>query len=266
MVARAADAVPQRVLGHRLDPAGDPVVRDQRPRPSSSRSPRSCCRSRSSTCARGSTALDARADRAGPQLRPQPAAQLRSGSSCRRCTRTSSPRCASASASSWKVALTAELFGGNAGLGYLVNVARQEFDTPTIFAVIVLIIAFVYCRRTGSCSHRCSAMSHALTQALEARGAPARRAALDRAGAGRRPRRRGRARRGGRCRRGCRPSCCPTPRSVAKTTAMLFVDPAFLVHTADQHRAGRGVGRHRHGARLRPRGDRAAMCRSPKRS
>jgi NitT/TauT family transport system permease protein/sulfonate transport system permease protein len=45
---------------------------------------------------------------------------------------------------SWKVALTAELFGGNAGLGYLVNVARQEYNTPLIFAVIGLIIAFVY--------------------------------------------------------------------------------------------------------------------------
>ena len=34
----------------------------------------------------------------------------------------------------WKVTLTAELFGGNAGLGYLINVARQEFETETIFA------------------------------------------------------------------------------------------------------------------------------------
>lgn len=44
----------------------------------------------------------------------------------------------------WKVTLTAELFGGNAGFGYLINLARQEFDTATIFVVIVLIIAFVY--------------------------------------------------------------------------------------------------------------------------
>lgn len=43
----------------------------------------------------------------------------------------------------WKVVLTAELFGGNAGVGYLLNVARQEFDTETIFAVIVFIILFV---------------------------------------------------------------------------------------------------------------------------
>lgn len=45
---------------------------------------------------------------------------------------------------SWKVVLTAELFGGNAGVGYLLNVARQEFDTETIFAVIGFIILFVY--------------------------------------------------------------------------------------------------------------------------
>jgi NitT/TauT family transport system permease protein len=45
---------------------------------------------------------------------------------------------------SWKVTLTAELFGGNAGLGYMINLARQEFDTATIFAVIIIIIAFVH--------------------------------------------------------------------------------------------------------------------------
>jgi len=45
---------------------------------------------------------------------------------------------------SWKVVLTAELFGGNAGVGYLLNAARQEFDTETIFAVIGFIIVFVY--------------------------------------------------------------------------------------------------------------------------
>ncbi len=44
----------------------------------------------------------------------------------------------------WKVTLTAELFGGNEGLGYLINLARQEYDTATIFAVILLIIASVY--------------------------------------------------------------------------------------------------------------------------
>ena len=44
----------------------------------------------------------------------------------------------------WKVTLTAELFGGNTGLGYMINLARQEFDTATIFAAIVLIIGFVH--------------------------------------------------------------------------------------------------------------------------
>jgi ABC-type nitrate/sulfonate/bicarbonate transport system permease component len=43
----------------------------------------------------------------------------------------------------WKVTLTAELFGGNAGVGYMLNVARQEFDTETIFAVIFFILLFV---------------------------------------------------------------------------------------------------------------------------
>jgi NitT/TauT family transport system permease protein/sulfonate transport system permease protein len=45
---------------------------------------------------------------------------------------------------SWKVTLTAELFGGNAGLGYMINLARQEFDTATIFAAIIIIIGFVH--------------------------------------------------------------------------------------------------------------------------
>jgi ABC-type nitrate/sulfonate/bicarbonate transport system permease component len=45
----------------------------------------------------------------------------------------------------WKVTLTAELFGGNAGVGYMLNVARQEFDTETIFAVILFILLFVAC-------------------------------------------------------------------------------------------------------------------------
>jgi NitT/TauT family transport system permease protein len=44
---------------------------------------------------------------------------------------------------SWKVVLTAELFGGNSGVGYLLNVARQEFDTETIFAIIFFILMFV---------------------------------------------------------------------------------------------------------------------------
>jgi NitT/TauT family transport system permease protein len=44
----------------------------------------------------------------------------------------------------WKVSLTAELFGGDKGLGSLLNLARQDFDTPLILVVIVIIIAFVY--------------------------------------------------------------------------------------------------------------------------
>src|SRR5262245_10496910 len=44
----------------------------------------------------------------------------------------------------WKVTLTAELFGGTRGLGYTMNIARQELETPQIYAVIVLIIAIVY--------------------------------------------------------------------------------------------------------------------------
>ena len=44
----------------------------------------------------------------------------------------------------WKVALTAELFGGSSGLGYVINLARQEYDTETIFTVIVFIILAVY--------------------------------------------------------------------------------------------------------------------------
>jgi len=43
----------------------------------------------------------------------------------------------------WKVTLTAELLGGSRGLGYLVNVAREEFDTPLIFAAIGMIVFFV---------------------------------------------------------------------------------------------------------------------------
>jgi NitT/TauT family transport system permease protein/sulfonate transport system permease protein len=42
----------------------------------------------------------------------------------------------------WKVALTAELFGGNSGLGFIVNIARQSFNTGQIFAVIAIIVVF----------------------------------------------------------------------------------------------------------------------------
>ena len=44
----------------------------------------------------------------------------------------------------WKVALTAELFGGSSGLGYMINNARQDYDTATIFTVILFIILAVY--------------------------------------------------------------------------------------------------------------------------
>jgi NitT/TauT family transport system permease protein/sulfonate transport system permease protein len=44
----------------------------------------------------------------------------------------------------WKITLTAELFGGRGGLGYLFNRARQNYDTALILVVILIIIAFVY--------------------------------------------------------------------------------------------------------------------------
>ncbi|HEV8015781.1 MAG TPA: ABC transporter permease subunit [Stellaceae bacterium] len=45
---------------------------------------------------------------------------------------------------SWKVALAAELFGGRSGLGYLFNLAQQNFDVRLILVVIAIIIAIVY--------------------------------------------------------------------------------------------------------------------------
>jgi NitT/TauT family transport system permease protein/sulfonate transport system permease protein len=45
---------------------------------------------------------------------------------------------------SWKVALTAELFGGSRGLGYTMNIARQELEISQIFAVIALIVIIVF--------------------------------------------------------------------------------------------------------------------------
>jgi NitT/TauT family transport system permease protein len=45
---------------------------------------------------------------------------------------------------SWKVALTAELFGGSRGLGYTMNIARQELETSQIYAVIALIVIIVF--------------------------------------------------------------------------------------------------------------------------
>lgn len=43
----------------------------------------------------------------------------------------------------WKVVLTAELFGGNGGIGAELNTARQQLDTETVFALILFIVAFV---------------------------------------------------------------------------------------------------------------------------
>lgn len=43
-----------------------------------------------------------------------------------------------------KVDLTAELFGGNSGLGFIVNMARQSIDTAEIFAAVAIMIAFYF--------------------------------------------------------------------------------------------------------------------------
>jgi NitT/TauT family transport system permease protein/sulfonate transport system permease protein len=44
----------------------------------------------------------------------------------------------------WKVVLTSELLGGGDGLGYLMNVARQELNTPDVVSIIILIILLVF--------------------------------------------------------------------------------------------------------------------------
>ncbi|TRW45830.1 ABC transporter permease [Georgenia yuyongxinii] len=43
----------------------------------------------------------------------------------------------------WKVALIAEFFGAQSGLGLVMNRARQSFDTPTVFATIVVVLVIV---------------------------------------------------------------------------------------------------------------------------
>lgn len=43
----------------------------------------------------------------------------------------------------WKVALIAELFGAQTGLGHLLNIASQRFDTTLVFAVIIALIILV---------------------------------------------------------------------------------------------------------------------------
>jgi NitT/TauT family transport system permease protein/sulfonate transport system permease protein len=48
----------------------------------------------------------------------------------------------------WKIALTAELLGGDRGLGYLMNLSMQEQNTPRILAIALFIVAFVYVAET----------------------------------------------------------------------------------------------------------------------
>jgi len=43
----------------------------------------------------------------------------------------------------WKVALIAEFFGAQSGLGLVMNRARQSFDTPTVFATIAVVLVIV---------------------------------------------------------------------------------------------------------------------------
>ena len=43
----------------------------------------------------------------------------------------------------WKVTLTAELLGGDRGLGYIINIAMQEQNTARILAASLLIVVFV---------------------------------------------------------------------------------------------------------------------------
>lgn len=44
----------------------------------------------------------------------------------------------------WKVALIAEFFGATQGLGLVMNRARQNFDTPALFATIVTVLVIVF--------------------------------------------------------------------------------------------------------------------------
>jgi NitT/TauT family transport system permease protein/sulfonate transport system permease protein len=44
----------------------------------------------------------------------------------------------------WIISLTAELFGGSSGFGYVLNRARMEFKIDIIFAIIFIIIFVVY--------------------------------------------------------------------------------------------------------------------------
>jgi NitT/TauT family transport system permease protein len=44
----------------------------------------------------------------------------------------------------WKVAIVAEIFGSSTGLGYLLNNAREQFDSSTLYASILTLIIIVY--------------------------------------------------------------------------------------------------------------------------
>lgn len=44
----------------------------------------------------------------------------------------------------WKIALIAEVFGTQQGLGYLLNFARSQFDSALMFATIVAVILLVF--------------------------------------------------------------------------------------------------------------------------
>jgi NitT/TauT family transport system permease protein len=44
----------------------------------------------------------------------------------------------------WKVAIVAEIFGASTGLGYLLNNAREQFDSSTLYASILTLIIVVY--------------------------------------------------------------------------------------------------------------------------
>jgi NitT/TauT family transport system permease protein/sulfonate transport system permease protein len=49
----------------------------------------------------------------------------------------------------WKLALIAEFFGAETGLGIVMNTARQQFDTPMLFATILVVIVFVFVFEQG---------------------------------------------------------------------------------------------------------------------
>ena len=149
----------------------------------------------------------------------------------------------------WKVTLTAELFGGNSGLGYMINLARQEFDTATIFAAIILIIAFVHGMDRyvlgAAAGERVASLCGLSDQSVSvgARRAPDRRG-----------RRRARAARlVGRWRAACRNSSCPGRSRSARRLVELFVTPDFLWHAVHLGMARAGLDRGGAADRRRPR-------------